>query len=120
MGSAAMQLPLAAVSAVPPKVCFADLRVTDAQEREAVHAALARMMDHGRFLLGPEVGALEERVATYCDRAHCVGVGSGTDALLLSLMALGIGPGRRSHHACLNVDFGVPRDRTLGCGPRGR
>jgi UDP-2-acetamido-2-deoxy-ribo-hexuluronate aminotransferase len=56
-------------------------------------AALAEVLGSGRFVLGPQVKALEERLAAYTGRAHCVSCGSGTDALLMSLMALDIGPG---------------------------
>ena len=56
---------------------------------EAVHRVLAS----GRFILGPEVQAFEEEAAAYCGVKHAIGVASGTDALLLSLRALGIGPG---------------------------
>src|SRR5207248_8147497 len=47
----------------------------------------------GQVILGPEVAALEREVADYCGAAHAVGCASGTDALLLALHALGVGPG---------------------------
>lgn len=52
-----------------------------------------RVFKSNAFVLGPDVKALEEEIATYSDCAHAVGLSSGTDALLVSLMALGIGPG---------------------------
>ncbi|HEX2063382.1 MAG TPA: aminotransferase class I/II-fold pyridoxal phosphate-dependent enzyme, partial [Acidimicrobiales bacterium] len=55
--------------------------------------AIARVLEHGRFILGPEVDALEERLARFCGAAHAVTCASGTDALLLALMARGVGPG---------------------------
>jgi len=58
-----------------------------------IDAAVARVLASGRFILGPEVKAFEEEVAAYCGVKHAIGVASGTDALLLSLRALGIGPG---------------------------
>lgn len=75
------------------RVPFLDLRINDEDEREAMLAALTRVMDHGVFVLGPEVERFEAQAAAYCARRHCVGVGSGTDALILGLKALGIGEG---------------------------
>jgi len=67
-----------------------------AQYRELgpqVEEALARVLASGQVILGPEVAALEEEIADYCGAAHAVGCASGTDALLLALHALGVGPG---------------------------
>ena len=50
-------------------------------------------MDHGQFILGPEVRELEQKLAEFTGSKHCVTVSSGTDSLLIALMALGIGPG---------------------------
>ena len=75
------------------KVPFADLRVQDEPEREALHNALAVVMSHGRFILGPEVTDLEQKIATLCDRKFGVGVSSGTSAIVLALRALAIEPG---------------------------
>src|SRR5687768_4157649 len=61
--------------------------------REAIDAAIARVVEAQLFILGPEVSALEQEVAALCGVAHGVGMSSGTDALLASLMALEIGPG---------------------------
>jgi dTDP-4-amino-4,6-dideoxygalactose transaminase len=58
-----------------------------------IDAAVANVLASGRFILGPEVKAFEEEVAAYCGVKHSIGVASGTDALLLSLRALGVGPG---------------------------
>jgi len=58
-----------------------------------IDVAVARVLASGRFILGPEVKAFEEEVAEYAGAKHAIGVASGTDAILLSLKALGIGPG---------------------------
>src|SRR5262245_34870914 len=58
-----------------------------------IEAAIGRVLASGQVVLGPEVAALEKEVADYCGVGHAVGCGSGTDALLLALQALGVGPG---------------------------
>jgi dTDP-4-amino-4,6-dideoxygalactose transaminase len=70
-----------------------DLKAQYATIREDVDAAVRSVMDSARFIGGPEIDALEQEVARYSQCAHGVGCASGTDALLLSLWALGIGPG---------------------------
>lgn len=61
--------------------------------REQIHAALGRVVDSGRYILGPEVEAFEAEAADFVGVAHGVGVANGTDALHLSLLAADIGPG---------------------------
>ena len=56
-------------------------------------AAFAEVSKSGQFILGPYVAAFEKELAAYCGAEHAIGVGSGTDALMLSLMAMGVGPG---------------------------
>ncbi|MDH4079434.1 MAG: DegT/DnrJ/EryC1/StrS family aminotransferase [Nitrospira sp.] len=70
-----------------------DLKAHHEPLQQEIMAALEQTFRSQSFILGPEVGKLEERVATYCQAKHGVGVTSGTDALLIALMALGIGPG---------------------------
>jgi UDP-2-acetamido-2-deoxy-ribo-hexuluronate aminotransferase len=72
---------------------FIDLKTQYRQLRESVNARIQKVLDHGQYILGPEVGELEQRLAAYVGVHHCVTVASGTDALLVPLMALGIKPG---------------------------
>jgi dTDP-4-amino-4,6-dideoxygalactose transaminase len=61
--------------------------------RGQIDAAIARVLDSGKFILGPEVAAFEREFADYCGADHAVGVANGTDALTIALRALGVGPG---------------------------
>jgi dTDP-4-amino-4,6-dideoxygalactose transaminase len=61
--------------------------------RDDIRSAMDRVCESGRFILGPECTALEQEVAAYCQAEHAVGCASGSDALLLALLALDIGPG---------------------------
>jgi dTDP-4-amino-4,6-dideoxygalactose transaminase len=75
------------------QVPLLDLRAQYAPLRAEIEAALREVCDSQRFVLGPRVVELEARVAEYSRAAHGLGVSSGTDALLVALMALDIGPG---------------------------
>lgn len=81
------------MSEEPVKVPLLDLRPQYASIREEVDAAIRGVLDSQQFVLGPEVEALEAEVAAYSGAGHGVGCASGSDALLLPLMALGVGPG---------------------------
>lgn len=70
-----------------------DLKAQYASIRQEVMAAIERVMESQHFILGPEVETLEREIAAYCGCQHGIGVSSGTDALLVALMALGIQPG---------------------------
>jgi dTDP-4-amino-4,6-dideoxygalactose transaminase len=81
---------------VPPKavaVPALDLKSQYQSIRDEIDAAVRRVIESQMFVMGPEVAQLEAELAAYCGVAHGIGCGSGTDALLLPLMALGIGPG---------------------------
>jgi dTDP-4-amino-4,6-dideoxygalactose transaminase len=70
-----------------------DLQTQYRQLRPQIEEAVRRVLESGQFILGPEVTAFEEEVARYCGSSYAVGCASGTDALLLALQALDIGPG---------------------------
>ncbi len=61
--------------------------------RDQLHAAAARVLDSGSYILGPEVSAFEQEFAAYCGSAHAVGVANGTEAITIALRAMGVGPG---------------------------
>jgi len=77
------------------KIPFFDLSRQYRSIRKDVRREVLKVCDSGRYILGPNVTALEEEVASYCGAGFGVGVASGTDALYLSLMAAGVGPGDR-------------------------
>ena len=70
-----------------------DLQAQNGPLRDEILAAIARVCDSQRFIMGPEIEALESELSRMLGVPHAVAVSSGTDALLLALMALGIGPG---------------------------
>ena len=72
---------------------FIDLKAQQARIRGELDRRIAAVLDHGQYVLGPEVCELEARLADYVGVNHCIGAASGTDTLLIALMALGIGPG---------------------------
>lgn len=72
---------------------FVDLRAQYRRLKPRIDARTQAVLNHGRFILGPEVQELEQRLAARLGARHCIGCASGTDALLLALMALGIDPG---------------------------
>ena len=73
---------------------FIDLAAQQARIRDKVNAGLATVLDHGAYIMGPEVGALEERLAAYAGVRHCISCSSGTDALILALLAQGLRAGQ--------------------------
>ena len=77
----------------PRPIAFFDMKAQQSLIRAEIDAGIARILDHGRFIQGPEVDALEARLAAFCGAKHAVGVSSGTDALQIAMMAEGIGPG---------------------------
>ena len=75
------------------KVPLLDLTEQHRQLRPELEAAIGRVLDTNAFILGGEVAELEREVAGYCGSTYAVGCASGSDAILLALMALGVGPG---------------------------
>lgn len=75
------------------KVPFVDLKRQYEEIGPQVRKAIERVLKSGKFVLGEEVSAFERDFASFCGTRYCVGVGSGTDALILSLSALGVGQG---------------------------
>ncbi len=70
-----------------------DLKTQQALIRDRIDAAIKRVLDHGAYIMGPEVTRLETELAAFAGARHCISCGSGTDALLIALMAMGVGPG---------------------------
>ncbi len=72
---------------------FIDLKTQYRRIKPSVDARIARVLEHGQYILGPEVAELERALGDYVGTKHCVAASSGTDTLLIAMMALGIGPG---------------------------
>ena len=76
-----------------PPLQFIDLRSQYAALRETINARIQGVLDHGQYIMGPEVKELEDKLCAYTGAKHCITVASGTEALLISMMALGLKPG---------------------------
>lgn len=72
---------------------FIDLKSQYRRIEQDVNRRIRQVLEHGQYILGPEVAELEERLAAYVGAKHCIAVASGTDALLIAMMAVGVGPG---------------------------
>ena len=72
---------------------FIDLEIQYRSIKPRIDQAILKVLNHGQYILGPEVFELEAKLASYSGTNYCVSCSSGTDALLMSLMAQGIGPG---------------------------
>lgn len=72
---------------------FVDLKTQYAALRGSINARIQRVLDHGQYIMGPEVAELEAALAARAAAAHCVAVASGTEALLIALLALEVKPG---------------------------
>src|SRR5690554_3949293 len=72
---------------------FIDLAAQQARIKEKIDANIQRVLAHGKYILGPEVAELEEKLAAFVGAKHSISVANGTDALQIAQMAFGIGPG---------------------------
>ena len=72
---------------------FIDLKSQQARIKAKIDHRIQDVLRHGRYVMGPELDELEERLKNYVGTRHCIGASSGTDTLLIAMMALGIGPG---------------------------
>lgn len=72
---------------------FIDLKTPYHLIQDSINARIKSVLDHGHYILGPELNELETRLEDYVGVQHCIGVSSGTDALLIALMACDVGPG---------------------------
>jgi UDP-2-acetamido-2-deoxy-ribo-hexuluronate aminotransferase len=70
---------------------FMDLKMQYQQIEKEINHKIQQVFKHGRYIMGPEILELEKRLAEYVGIKHCIGVSSGTDALLIALMALDVG-----------------------------
>jgi UDP-2-acetamido-2-deoxy-ribo-hexuluronate aminotransferase len=76
-----------------PKIEFIDLKQQYQRHKTEIDARIHRVLDHGQFIMGPEIGELEAQLAQYVGVKHALSVASGTDSLEIALRALGIGAG---------------------------
>ncbi len=72
---------------------FIDLKTQYQTLKPRIQARIDAVLEHGQYIMGPEVKELEDKLAAFTGAKHCITCASGTDALLMSLMALGVGPG---------------------------
>ena len=72
---------------------FIDLKSQQKRIRDKIDRRIATVLEHGNYIMGPEITELETKLADYVGVRHCIGAASGTDTLLIAMMALGIGPG---------------------------
>lgn len=72
---------------------FIDLAAQQKRIRRQIEERLRAVLDHGQYIMGPEIGMFESKLASYTGTKHAISCSSGTDALLMALMAYGVGPG---------------------------
>ncbi len=72
---------------------FIDLKTQQSKIRKSIDSRMMKVLDHGQYIMGPEIAELEAVLSNYVGSKHCISNSSGTDALLLAMMAMNIGPG---------------------------
>ena len=72
---------------------FIDLKSQQLHIRDKIEKRIQNILSHGKYIMGPEIDELEEKLSNYINIKHCITCSSGTDALLIPLMAKGVGPG---------------------------
>jgi UDP-2-acetamido-2-deoxy-ribo-hexuluronate aminotransferase len=88
-----MNAPREAALSSPPAMDFIDLKSQYAALRDDINRRIQRVLDHGQYIMGPEVAELEQRLTARTGARHCITVASGTEALLIAFMALGLEAG---------------------------
>jgi dTDP-4-amino-4,6-dideoxygalactose transaminase len=78
---------------VSPSIEFIDLKAQQDRIRRQIDRAIRGVLDHGQYIMGPEVVELERKLAAFTGAKHVISCASGTDALLIAMMAKGVGPG---------------------------
>lgn len=74
-------------------ISFIDLKTQQDKIKSAIDDRIAKVLSHGKYIMGPEVKELEEKLAAYVGVKHCVTMGNGTDALMIAMIALGVQAG---------------------------
>jgi dTDP-4-amino-4,6-dideoxygalactose transaminase len=85
--------PIVATATPPSPIAFIDLKTQQDQVRDAVERRLIEVLDHGAYINGPEVKELENALCDFTGAPHALAVSNGTDALVIPMMGLGVGPG---------------------------
>ena len=96
---------------------FIDLKKQQTNIRSEIDFSIKKVLDHGKYILGPEVFELEKTLAEYVGVNHCITVSSGTDALLISMMALGIERGDEVITTSFTFIAAVEAIKLLGAKP---
>src|SRR5260370_30256929 len=102
----------------PIRVPYVALPLRAARVKKELMAVIEKVVDHGVYILGPEVQDFERRFADYCGTRYAVGVGDGTSALILTLKGLGVGPGDEVITAPNSFVASASSTALLGATPR--